>query len=108
MTHFRTLAYFSGYSYLELWLETGRTHQIRVHMASLGHPLLGDTLYGPGTSPLIGRQALHSYALDFRHPVTKEAMRFYRTASLGYADPAQGLNLILPGSWALHRYGDTC
>ena len=76
VTHFRTLAYFSGYSYLELWLETGRTHQIRVHMASLGHPLLGDTLYGPGTSPLIGRQALHSYALDFRHPITKEAMRF--------------------------------
>ncbi len=76
VTHFRTLASYAGYSYLELRLETGRTHQIRVHMASIGHPLLGDTLYGPDACPFIGRQALHSYALDFQHPITKEAMHF--------------------------------
>ena len=45
-------------------------------MASIGHPLLGDTLYGPDACPFIGRQALHSYALDFQHPITKEAMHF--------------------------------
>ena len=76
VTHFRTLARFPGYSYLELHLETGRTHQIRVHLASIGHPLLGDSLYGPGKSPLIGRQALHSWGLDFVHPITKEAVHF--------------------------------
>ena len=76
VTHFRTLQYFPGYSYLELCLETGRTHQIRVHMASIGHPLLGDTLYGRPSLPAAPRQALHSFSLDFRHPITKEAVRF--------------------------------
>ena len=62
-------------SLLSLHLETGRTHQIRVHMAAVGHPLVGDTLYGQ-PSPLIGRQALHSWKLAFTHPITKEAMQF--------------------------------
>ena len=67
----------SRLSLLELRLETGRTHQIRVHMASIGHPLLGDTLYGdPEPSALIGRQALHSWKLEFIHPITKEEMQF--------------------------------
>ena len=52
-------------------LETGRTHQIRVHMAYIGHPLLGDDLYGGNTS-LISRQALHSYKISFIHPITKQ------------------------------------
>lgn len=121
ITHFQTLAYFPapgrtdflnsrkaisasgtdktdftpGYSAVCLKLETGRTHQIRVHMAYRGHPLLGDTLYNlhylrkpdelsePGTvkpsggDPLaITRQALHSWKLDFIHPITGEAMHF--------------------------------
>lgn len=62
-------------SLLKLWLETGRTHQIRVHMKHLGHPLLGDFLYNPDMTH-IKRQALHSYSLSFHHPITKEPMQF--------------------------------
>ena len=62
-------------SILKLWLETGRTHQIRVHMKHLGHPLLGDFLYNPNMTQ-IKRQALHSYSLTFNHPITKEPMQF--------------------------------
>ena len=62
-------------SLVELNLETGRTHQIRVHMKSIGHPLVGDTLYNP-TSTLLNRQALHSYSLTFSHPTTKKVMTF--------------------------------
>lgn len=58
-----------GLSLVQLQLETGRTHQIRVHMTSIGHPLIGDTLYNPETA-LMNRQALHSYRLAFTHPVT--------------------------------------
>ena len=58
-----------------LSLETGRTHQIRVHMQFLGHPLIGDTLYG-GTTERIDRQALHSETLVFPHPMTDEQMTF--------------------------------
>lgn len=58
VTHWRALAWEEGHTLLELWLETGRTHQIRVHMAALGHPLAGDDLYG-GSRERLGRQALH-------------------------------------------------
>lgn len=61
-------------SLVELHLETGRTHQIRVHMTAIGHPLLGDTLYNAEGILLPGRQALHSASLEFTHPITKEAM----------------------------------
>ena len=76
VTHYRTLAHCSVFSHLELNLETGRTHQIRVHMAYIGHPLLGDTLYNktPGTFP---RQALHSASLSFVHPITGEPLTFH-------------------------------
>ena len=64
-----------GYSYVQLNLMTGRTHQIRVHMAHLGHPLLGDDLYG-GTLVHINRQALHCRRIQFVHPMTGERMVF--------------------------------
>lgn len=70
-THYRVLQTWATYSLVELQLETGRTHQIRVHMAYLGHPLLGDDLYG-GTRELIGRQALHAVRLSVPHPRSKE------------------------------------
>lgn len=75
ITHYRKLWEKENTVLLSLHLETGRTHQIRVHMASLGHPLLGDSLYG-GCGQKISRQALHSYRLIFQHPITKEQMVF--------------------------------
>ncbi len=68
----RTTTY-DGLSLVELRLETGRTHQIRVHMSHIGHPVLGDRLYG-GATDLIPRQALHAYKLVFHHPATDEEM----------------------------------
>jgi 23S rRNA pseudouridine1911/1915/1917 synthase len=59
-------------------LHTGRTHQIRVHMSSIGHPLLADTLYGGTHTPNLQRQALHAYKLGFIHPVTGESLQFRR------------------------------
>jgi 23S rRNA pseudouridine1911/1915/1917 synthase len=69
ITHFEVLATLENASLLRLNLETGRTHQIRVHLQHLGHSLLGDTLYG-GTNSLISRQALHSFRFEFSHPRT--------------------------------------
>jgi 23S rRNA pseudouridine1911/1915/1917 synthase len=71
VTHFTVIQRFAGGSLVKLRLETGRTHQIRVHMRHFGHPLMGDDLYG-GSLDLIHRQALHSWRLEFNHPVTKE------------------------------------
>ncbi|WP_408014968.1 RluA family pseudouridine synthase [Sandarakinorhabdus rubra] len=84
VTHYRTVATFDGAAQVECRLETGRTHQIRVHMASIGHGLLGDTAYGrtPGrVAPILkqlgfARQALHAATLGFQHPVTKEFLAF--------------------------------
>lgn len=74
-THYQLLQCYNGYSYIELRLETGRTHQIRVHMSYLGHPLLGDDLYGGDTS-FIDRQALHCKRIAFVHPFQKEMLNF--------------------------------
>lgn len=63
------------FSLLQITLETGRTHQIRVHMKAIGHPLPGDFLYNPDTRH-ISRQALHSYQLEFTHPITRKLMQF--------------------------------
>ena len=71
VTHYKVLKSLGDNTLIELRLETGRTHQIRVHMSYIGHPVLGDDLYDE-TSPLIGRQALHAAHLEFRHPVTGE------------------------------------
>ena len=74
-THFKRLAYSNGYSLVSLKLETGRTHQIRVHMKHIGHPLPGDFLYNPDYS-VIDRQALHSHKLRFKHPISGELLEF--------------------------------
>ena len=74
-THYKTLLTKNGYSLVSLKLETGRTHQIRVHMKHIGHPLPGDFLYNPDYS-VIDRQALHSHKLKFKHPITKEEIEF--------------------------------
>lgn len=78
VTHFKVLARFGAYTLLECRLETGRTHQIRVHMASIGHPLVGDPKYGPKkASPFaIAGQALHSLRLTLKHPATGKEMTF--------------------------------
>ena len=71
ITHYEVLQEFDNYSLVKCKLETGRTHQIRVHMQATHHPLLGDTLYGKASS-LIYRQALHSSKIKFIHPVIKQ------------------------------------
>lgn len=79
-THYRVLQTSGPRSLVELELETGRTHQIRVHMAHLGCPLTGDFLYGTENRALISRPALHSARLGLTHPITGERLSF--TASL--------------------------
>ena len=90
LTHWRLKEALGPASLVACRLETGRTHQIRVHMASIGHPLLGDSVYGAGfktkTARLgesakaaladLGRQALHASLLGFEHPITGERLRF--------------------------------
>lgn len=74
ITHYKVLQRYGNYTYIQCKLETGRTHQIRVHMASIGHPLVGDQVYGPKKCPfpkLIG-QTLHAKTLGFMHPTTGE------------------------------------
>lgn len=73
VTHYRVLERFREYTYIECRLETGRTHQIRVHMTSIGHPLLGDEIYGPRKTAFhLEGQTLHAYCLGFIHPVNGE------------------------------------
>ena len=75
VTHYRVVKEKNGHSLVSLVLETGRTHQIRVHMKYLGFPLVGDYLYNPDME-YIQRQALHSHSLAFRHPITGEDLKF--------------------------------
>jgi 23S rRNA pseudouridine1911/1915/1917 synthase len=79
ITHYHVVERFSGkYTWIECQLETGRTHQIRVHMASIHHPLLGDTIYGPEKNPFhLQGQTLHAGTLGFVHPRTKEYVEFH-------------------------------
>lgn len=93
VTHYRVLQRFAGYTYIECELETGRTHQIRVHMASIGHPLLGDAVYSNVKSPYkLEGQTLHAQVLGFRHPATGE----YIEVSAPLPDYFKHLLEILP------------
>ena len=77
VTHYRVLKRFHDFTHIECRLETGRTHQIRVHMASIGHPLLGDAVYGPSKCPYkLQGQTLHAGILGFVHPRSGEYMEF--------------------------------
>jgi len=75
VTHYKVLERRDGKALISLQLDTGRTHQIRVHMAHIGHPLIGDFLYNPDNTDM-KRQALHSYSLSFVHPITKKELYF--------------------------------
>ncbi len=77
VTHYRLVESFNGFSMITARLETGRTHQIRVHMAYINHPLLGDTVYGPAKQPFgLKSQVLHAEILGFVHPVSGQYMEF--------------------------------
>ncbi len=71
-SEFKVLRRFQGYTLLEVRIGTGRTHQIRVHLASLKHPVVGDTLYGAASQPELGRYFLHAHRIEFRQPTTAE------------------------------------
>jgi len=76
ITHYKVIERLKDATVLEVKLETGRTHQIRVHMSHIGHPIIGDELYGSLDEDLINRQALHAYSLKFKQPRTKEVLEF--------------------------------
>jgi 23S rRNA pseudouridine1911/1915/1917 synthase len=89
VTHYRIINKFQHYTHLDVQLETGRTHQIRVHMSYIKHPIVGDPVYGNNNSVKKGvdsplreiiknfkRQALHAYSLELPHPITKDKMKF--------------------------------
>ena len=77
VTHYKVLERYGNYTFIECVLETGRTHQIRVHMSSIGHPLVGDEVYGPAKCPFkLQGQCLHAMVLGFVHPRTEEYMEF--------------------------------
>ena len=93
VTHYKVVQRFAKYTYIECELETGRTHQIRVHMASIGHPLLGDEVYSNVKSPYkLEGQTLHAQVLGFRHPTTGE----YIEVSAPLPDYFKHLLEILP------------
>lgn len=76
VTHFEVLQRFGAYSHIRCKLETGRTHQIRVHMAHIGHPVAGDTVYGPDKHHELNGQCLHAKTIGFVHPITGEYLEF--------------------------------
>jgi 23S rRNA pseudouridine1911/1915/1917 synthase len=96
-TDVRVIASGQGISAVRCRLHTGRTHQIRVHMAYLGHPLVGDRLYGGASGLGLERQALHAHRLGFDHPVTGERLDFSQPAP---EDLAQAWRSFVPSELA--------
>lgn len=75
VTHFKVLERFGTYTFLEVKIETGRTHQIRVHLSEIGYPVVGDMTYSNGKNEFgVEGQMLHARSLDFKHPITQKAM----------------------------------
>lgn len=100
VTHFRVLERLGEFALLKVWLETGRTHQIRVHMAYIGHPVVGDRVYGRArSSRLIAGQALHAAELEFRQPVTGEMLRFTSPAPADMQSLVERLRNGLPADY---------
>jgi 23S rRNA pseudouridine1911/1915/1917 synthase len=95
ITHFETLQALDEASFLIFKLETGRTHQIRVHLQFIKHPVLGDTVYG-NASETIPRQMLHAFRLNFKHPVTKEPLYFMAPPPKDFTLCARQLGFTLP------------
>ena len=95
-THYEVLAEYNGYSHLRLRLETGRTHQIRVHMAHIGHPVAGDAVYGAPKQPKICEdlhgQCLHARCIGFVHPITGEELYFESELPKYFTDFLNKLN----------------
>ena len=76
ITHFDVINRYNGYTYLDIKLDTGRTHQIRVHLAEIGYPIVGDTVYSNGRNPFgVEGQMLHAKSLEFKHPITNKVMK---------------------------------
>jgi len=97
VTHWRVLRQFAAAAHVECRLETGRTHQIRVHLTHLGHPLLGDPVYGGRRAaapalPKFSRQALHAWRLGLTHPVSGEAMQWEAALPKDMQDLLQALD----------------
>jgi 23S rRNA pseudouridine1911/1915/1917 synthase len=86
VTHFSVLKRYAGYTLVELELETGRTHQIRVHMAYIGHPVVGDPVYGQGGELGANGQLLHAAELGFIHPLKGQYMKFEADLPEGFKD----------------------
>lgn len=95
VTHFKVLEQFDGYSYLSLNLETGRTHQIRVHLKYIEHPVAGDPLYGPKKTLNGKGQFLHAYRLGFKHPRTGEQLEFTVEPPANFLDALNKLKLTV-------------
>ncbi|VEU82505.1 RluA family pseudouridine synthase [Acholeplasma hippikon] len=92
VTHFEVIKNYRKYALIECNLETGRTHQIRVHMEYIGHPIVGDPLYGIKPLPVDDGQMLHAYKLQFTHPITKKAMTFEVPLPEGFKKFLETLN----------------
>ncbi|MFZ5644421.1 MAG: RluA family pseudouridine synthase [Bacillota bacterium] len=98
VTHYRLIHCTGGYSFIELKLETGRTHQIRVHMAHLGYPVVGDPKYGPAKNKFgLEGQFLHAAVLGFTHPRSSKVMTFEAPLPEELQEVLDSLQVILPG-----------